>query len=410
MATTMNAELNDNDYRVPDITADDVWADPEWLHEPGQRFLPPKRVNGVNGHTAGPNGHEGGLRIGSALQASSHAVETAGTGLEVAVISGEVVRLAPEIPSAERVPRQFTFHQRPADEGNHHLTAGEAREWGRSQKASRQSILWFAGSGLAVCLVVVGALMMLPRINRSNAMEPRPGQTELVIAKDTTDAAKPITEMLARQKEAERLYQAWLTATSRDDIPHLVRNPEAALARITDDALPKLAPQQAVPARGATWNALDKGGLVFGMLEGELPDHTAFGAYFVLVDGALRMDWQATTAHGSADFATLARGGGDAAEIRGWIKPADFYTLAFPEERYQSYQLLSPDQSSSLWVYTRREDPAHHLLSGEFDGGAILSGTPQPGKFTLRLEAGPEDALPNQWLIVELLHKDWIAP
>jgi hypothetical protein len=49
-------------------------------------------------------------------------------------------------------------------------------------------------------------------------------------------------------------------------------------------------------------------------------------------------------------------------------------------------------------------------LSGEFEGGAILSGTPLPKKFTLRLKAGSDDALPNQWTIVELLHKDWIAP
>jgi hypothetical protein len=410
MATTMDAELNDNDYQVPDITADDVWSDPECLQEAGQRFLPPRRVNGVNGRPAGPSPNDDGLRIGPGRHASTHTDENAKPGLEVAVISGEVVRLDPEIPSVERVPRQFTFHQRSDDGGNSLQTAGETREWGRSQKASRQSILWFTGSGLAVCLVVVGAMMMLPRINRSNAMEPRPGQTELVIAEDTTDAARPITRMLARQNEAERLYQTWLTATSKDDISRLVRNPELALARIGAEALPKLAPEQAIPARGARWNALDKGGLVFGMLEGELPDHTAFGAYFVLVDGALRMDWQATTAHGSADFATLARGEGDASEIRGWVKPSDFYTLAFPEAEHRSYQLLSPDQGLSLWVYTRREDPVHQMLSREFEGGDILVGNAEPKKFTLRLEAGPEDALPNQWSIVELLHKDWIAP
>jgi hypothetical protein len=406
----MDAELNDNDYRVPDITADDVWADPECLHDGGQWTLPPKRPKNLNGRPASPGGHEGGLRIGSALQASSGTPENGQPGLEVAVISGEVVRLDPEIPSVERVPRQFTFHQRPDDEGKHSQSTGETSEWGRSRKASPRSILWIAGCGLAVSLVVVGAMMMLPRINRSNAMELRPGQTELVIAEDTRDAVKPITEMLARQNEAERLYQTWLTATSKDDISHLIRNPEEMLPRIHGDALPRLAPDQARPERGATWNAFERGGLVFGMLEGALPDHTIFSAYFVIVDGALRMDWEATTAHGSADFATLARREGDASEIRGWIKPSDFYTLAFPEAEYQSYQLLSPDQSASLWVYAPLDDPAHGLLSGEFEGGVILSGTPQPKKFTLHLSAGSEDALPNQWSIVELLHKDWIAP
>jgi hypothetical protein len=407
---TMDAELNDNDYRFPDVTVDDVWADPECLHDGGQWTLPPKRPGSLNGKPASPGGPEGGLRIGSGLQASITTPENGQPGLEVAVISGDVVRLAPEIPSVERVPRQFTFHQRPAVDGKLRQSTGETTEWGRSRKATPRSVLWIAGCCLAVSSVVVGAMMMLPKINRSNAMELRPGHTELVIAEDTRDAAKPITEMLARQNEAESLYHTWLTATSKDDISHLIRNPEAVLPRIPGDALPGLSPDAAAPGRGALWNAFERNGLVFGMLEGALPDHTAFAAYFVIVDGALRLDWEATTAYGSADFATLARREGDASGIRGWVKPSDFYTLAFPEARYQSYQLLSPDQSASLWVYAPLGDPVHHLLSGEFEGGGILSGTPQPKKFTLRLEAGSEDALPNQWSIVELLHKDWIAP
>lgn len=406
----MDAELNANDYRFPDITADDVWADPECLHDGGQRMLPPKRPGSLNGKSASPGGQEGGLRIGPGLQASTATPETVQAGLEVAVISGEVVRLDPEIPSVGRVPRQFTFHQRSADGRELRHRTGETHEWGRSRKATPRSILWVATCCLAVSSVVVGAMMMLPRINRSNAMELRPGQTELVIAEDTRDAAKPITEMLARQNEAESLYHTWLTATSKDDISHLIRNPETVLPRIPGNALPGLAPDQAMPERGVIWNAFERGGLVFGMLEGALPDHTAFAAYFVIVDDTLQMDWEATTAYGSADFATLARREGDASEIRGWVKPSDFYTLAFPEAQYQSYQLLSPDQSASLWLYAPLGDPVHRQLSGEFEGGGILSGTPQPKKFTLRLKAGSEDALPNQWSIVELLHKDWIAP
>lgn len=404
----MNSDLNDNDYRIPDITADDVWADAECLQNGGSWTLPPKRPKNFNGKSTNPDGHEGGLSIGYGPQAAA-ASQNGQPGLEVAVISGEIVRLAPEIPSVERVPRQFTFHQRPAAETNHRKIA-ETSEWGRSRKASRRSILWIAGCGLAVSSVVVGAMMMLPRINRSNAMDLRPGQTELVIAEDTTDAAKPITEMLARQHEAHRIYQTWLTATSKDDISHLIRNPGEVLPRMPDEALPGLAPGQTLPDRGVAWNAFERDGLVFGMLEGELPDHMRFSAYFVTEDGELRLDWEATTAHGSADFTSLAQREGDASEIRGWVKPSDYYTLAFPETKYQCYQLLSPDQTASLWVYAPLGDPAQLLLSGEYEGGAILSGTPQPKKFTLRLAAGTEDALPNQWTIVELLHKDWIAP
>lgn len=402
----MDAEFNDNDWQVPEITADDVWADPHCLHLEEQRTLPPKRLH----KPAVQDGQEGGMRIGAGLHGPTTSPENKPQGLEVAVITGDVVRLSPEIPSAERVQRQFTFHQRPDDDGRHHLSHVETREWGHSRKASRQSILWFTGSGLLVCSVVVGAMMLLPRINRSNAMERRPGQTELVVAEDTSEAAKPLTEMLSKHEEAVRLYQAWLTATSKDEVVRLVRNPEKVMPRIDDNVLPRLSPEQFPPARVATFNAFEKNGMIFGVLEGSRPDHTSLAAYFVIEEGALRMDWEATTGHCSADFAMLARRQGDASAIRGWINPSDFYTLAFPEERYQSYQLLSPCQNDSLWVYALRGDPAHDMLEARFHGGAILSGTAQPEKFTLRLEPGSEDALPNQWLIVELLHNDWIAP
>jgi hypothetical protein len=43
-------------------------------------------------------------------------------------------------------------------------------------------------------------------------------------------------------------------------------------------------------------------------------------------------------------------------------------------------------------------------------GGYILEGRKEGEKVTVRLAPGPGDSLPGQWEIVELLHKEWIAP
>jgi hypothetical protein len=45
-----------------------------------------------------------------------------------------------------------------------------------------------------------------------------------------------------------------------------------------------------------------------------------------------------------------------------------------------------------------------------FKGGNIISGSNEAKKYTLRLEGAPEAAAANQWIIAELLHKDWIEP
>ena len=403
----MDENLNDKTHRDSEIPVNEVWTDPESLNEGNQLKLPPKRPKKSNDN---PANRSVGLRIDPASQPTIADDACEEAGLEVSVISPEVVRLNPETPSVERVPRQYTFHQRQDDEETHRQTAGETTEWGHSKKISRQSILWMVGCGLAVALVVVGALILLPRINRSKAVDSRPGQMGLTIVNDPGDSAKPISDMLGLQNDAERLYQTWLTATSKEEIASLIRDSKNVLPLIADNALPRLSANEALREYGMTWDSFERDGLIFGMLVGLLKNHTPFVAYFVMEDDVLKMDWKATTAYSSAGFSTLAQGKGDASEVRGWIIPSDYYTLAYPETHYQSFQLLSRDQSEFLWIYTPLSNSIHRQLSIEFGGGFILDGSLTPKKFTLKLKRESEQSLPNQWTLVELLHKNWISP
>jgi hypothetical protein len=405
----MDAEMSDNEYRFPDITADDSWADPECLRADARRALPPKREKPTNGADAEPESH--GLRLGDGFQAARATSETNGSPrLEVSEISGEVVRLNPEAMEVERMPRHLVFHQCETANIAHRGHSAETSEWGRSRAYSLSAVLWMLGSCLAVSSMVVGAMMMLPRLNRNNAADPRPGEMELIIAEDSRAAAAPINQMLARQRQAEEFHEAWLRASSPDEVSPLIRDPEIVLPLMRRQAWPS--PGSTAPAapRGLRWNALERDERVIGVLEGTLQDHAPFCAYFIETADGLKMDWKATTAHGTADFTTMAEGRGDASEIRGWIKPADFYTLAFPENEFRSYQLLSADQRQFLWVYARLDDPAQRVLDDEFMGGGILQGRAEPQKMTLSLGRGSADALPNQWAVMELLHKEWIAP
>jgi len=394
-------------YRPPhadEVSPEDVWGDSFGDEVDAGNTgtnLPPKRVKEAVPASGGAEG-DVGLRIGGGL--SSHAAGDAAPRIEVQEIDGSVVRLDPETATEPWAPRQFTFQQRPAGRSN----AGEARDWGRSRK---QPVIWLFGSGVAVLATVVGAVMLLPSIDKSIAARPRPGDTELVLEPDgMTAEAQAIKNMLARQAEAEGIFRALVTAPSVADILPLLRDAGGIAGLIQPNHYLLGGFVDRLPPKTDHWTALRSEDLTYGLLKGTLPDHSRFEAYFVIEDGRLVLDWKASSAFGTADFAELAQKRGNPAEIRAWISNAGFYTLAFPEDEFQCYQLLSPDRQQSVWAYSHRGGVAEALINSRLKGGYILQNEEESMKATFRLEAGPADALANQWLIGELLHKDWIAP
>ena len=119
------------------------------------------------------------------------------------------------------------------------------------------------------------------------------------------------------------------------------------------------------------------------------------------------LDWKATTVFGTASLSQLSEGAGDGSEIRGSLSKADFYNATWPEEDYQSYRLTTPNEEASVWCYSRRGETAKHSISSLFNSGEITGEAQTIRKATLSLARGPAEALPNQWLIEEMLHVDW---
>ena len=404
----METSLIDRLANAEDVSTEDVWGDVVGLEADPRGAgvaLPPKRLKEEKQANGAAEG-EVGLRIGGGF--SNHATGEAAPRLEVQEIDGRVLRLDPEIAAEPWAPRQFTFQERPAGHETGRSADGEARNWGKPKK---QSVIWIFGSGMAVVATVVGAVMMLPSIDKSVAARPRPGDTELVLEPDgMTQEAVAIKNMLARQTEAEGIFHALVTAPSAADMLPMLRDAGKTAGLV--EAKPH--PLGAFAGRPAPhtdhWTALHGDGLTYGLLKGTLPDHSRFEAYFVMEGEQLVLDWKATSGYGTADFGELAQKRGNPAEIRAWISNAGFYTLAFPEDSFQCYQLLSPDKQQSVWAYCRRGGEVEGLINTRLKAGYILQNEMESMKATVRLEAGPTEALPNQWLLGELLHKDWIAP
>jgi hypothetical protein len=217
-------------------------------------------------------------------------------------------------------------------------------------------------------------------------------------------------DLLGRQAEAVRIFNAVLSAPNVDEILPWVRDAAAVAPLVRSHHVRATVNKDWLAPAATTWNVADNDGRAFGILEGSLPDFALFRAYWVISEKQLWLDWKATTGYGTATFAELSRQQGDPAEIRGRIIPSDYFTAVYPEAEFQSYQLLAPDNRQAVWCYVRRGDPLAGALEELCGGADILSGTPTQQKITVRLDHGPAGSLPNQWLISGMLHKEWLTP
>ena len=403
----MNPSLLDPNNHVPAVSPDDDWDDAEgFIAETKARpthVLPPRRSVADRSLTPAADNGLTGLRIDSSQtrEASTNSAQR----LEVQEFDGRVVRLDPLAAAPPRVPRQITFHERPAAAPGGKKPADESLQWGL---ARRRPTHWILGAGVAVVIFVVLGMMVLPAINAPNAPRPVPDATPFVEAK--VEGMEAMNLLLAKQPEALRIFRAYATASGVDDIVPLVRDGDFLRATLEANWRPQEISKTWEPATDPSWTVTELAGRPCGWLRGMFPNHSQFSAYFTHDGNQLRLDWKATAGWGTASFGQLENNSGDPSEIRGVLSSADYYNSNFPETDYQSYRLISPDQQIAIWCYARRDEAANQVIAPLLHPNDLGGEFQNSRKVTLRLAPGPTGAMPNQWLIGELLHLDWVTP
>jgi hypothetical protein len=430
----MDSCLIDPNNHAPEVTPDDVRGDaaerqpsqssaasllpPKRIHPETSQATPslsmplpfrlvyPKRIQPETSQVTPTDTNRTGLLLG--WDTLTRNPEPSDRHLEVHEIDGSVVRLAVEKTTLPKVPRKFAFHAKPAENTQSCPHQGEDKEWGRSRT---HSLRWLLIASVGVITLIAVAMLLLPLINEANAVRLLPGQDALMLEpEEKLEDLESLNRMLTRQPDAEQIFRSFASATIAADIFPLVRDAETVQPLIRANPRPTIVSKAWLPPADTSWSVFANHGKPCGLLEGTLPDFSKFSAYLVMSNNQLLLDWKATTGYGTATFEALQQNQGDPREIRGKILTAGFFTATFPEDTYQSYQLVAPTDDKAIWCYTRRGDAADETIGKLFADGAILTASKEPQKVTLRLERGPSGALPNQWLIGEMLHKDWIIP
>ncbi|MEO5917775.1 MAG: hypothetical protein ABIS50_26320 [Luteolibacter sp.] len=404
----MSSGFSDPNNHVPEVTPDDDWGDSDG--HVGEinvavSVLPPRRSVADRAPTVAAS-PENGLRIESSV-IRNDTFETP-RQLKVQEINGSVVRLEQEDSAPPRVERIVTFHEKPARLDGGKNPRGEGREWGRVHGSSPR---WLIGTGAGIAALIVLGMYLLPKINATNAARKTPGsQMPLLEEDESPKVSEQLNWLLERQPEAIRIYRSFTQAAHFDEIIPMIRDGAVMKDTLAKSWQPMTVSSQWAPADDSSWIVVELAGHSCGLLEGNLPDHSKFAAYFINDHNRLLLDWKATTAYGTATFKELESGPCDGSEIRGVLSISTFYTANFPEADYQSFSLASPDEETAIWCYASRSSRDIGKIAQELQTGSIITEPKGPKKMTLRLKRGPEGALPNQWLIEEMLHVDWVSP
>ncbi len=283
----------------------------------------------------------------------------------------------------------------------------EDKEWG---KAGGMDWKWVVGSGLAVILMLVLGLMLLPKLNKRDSVATNKDMRAKAQKEYVEERKNLIEELLLKQDEAEQIYLNYASAPIVDELLPLLRDRKRVEPLVRANRDGAVISKTWKPRDEFEWRVVSSQERLFGVLSGLLPNFQKFNAYFVIEDGDLFLDWEATVGYSSASYDELKKGYGDPSKIRGVIKPAVFYTAAYPEDEYVCFQLISPDDEETLWLYVMRDTRLEAMIAKLFIGGDIVRRDIRAQNITVALERGPEGAAPNQWLVKGLWHIDWVSP
>lgn len=288
---------------------------------------------------------------------------------------------------------------------------GERENWG--DKRGRGKSHWILASGVVIVLLVIFSVFLSHRIAKKGKRNSEISifskldavQEEVV---DDLEGVEKLIDFEKSHAKARHIFGAYVTARSAKDFERLIHNPSQNLPLLKKSWQPSAVNLEWTPDENTAWNLVEMGELKYGVLVGTGADFTKFTAYFRQNESGLKIDWRATSAYGSATFAELKEGKGDAGEIRAKVTRAEFYTYALPENRFRCFRLLSPDDEEAIWGYVNIDSDLDLELSKLFMPSEITGEVQTQVSITLSLSPGPEDSLSNQWMITKIKGKSWI--
>ncbi len=404
--------FEDPNNHVPKLTAVDDWGD---LDSP---VLPKRRAAAERpaGYAAKADDQDDkGVEIGIKVVERVEDQEVRGPVQRL-----EVLEHTPKLPVPEGgalpriVPKQVIEKSAvQPDEvaaDSWHGRNPEAETWGRQRSVQMR---WIVISGIFLAVGVIAGVLIVPRLGWKNEGGTRTSFSNLEVMETPMleGGAAHLSELgEGIEAKAKVLVEAYAKAKTPDEVLPLVRDRERVEKMLRERWTPMEVPAGWHVPDESKWEILRTGDREYGFLTGLLPDVTPFRFYVVQKGDQAFLDWEASTGFSETTFGDLSKRQGEGGVVRGYVSSGDLYTFSLPEADYQCFRITSANAETSVWGYAKRTDPVAEKVAAPFVPGVIPREILTEYPMTLKLTRGPAESLPNQWIITEMLHMEWLTP
>jgi hypothetical protein len=338
---------------------------------------------------------------------------TEGKGLEIGLQIGSGQSNAlPEDPSAMPVQRLEAedspepVRARPISEVINEV--GPAAPYVPRRRNERSLALWTVWMAAGTCTLAVAAVAGVMAARAKQAQGPEPAIAFAPLESFGDDKVYFLEHSGELAREAEKLLGQYAAASSPEAVLPLVRDASRVKERLEAlwkplGALSPGKPLEALISDNDLRPAL--------ILKGDTADFTRFEMVFVRENGHLKIDWEASYGIGDAQLSELRKSKNvvKGAKVRVVVQPGGFYTPAFPETEFSSYQLLDAAGEEFVWGFVRKSSSTANRLEAEFNQSSVLLEKTATNPATLRISGPLHEGL-NLFEITEMLHKGWVSP
>lgn len=315
-------------------------------------------------------------------------------------------------PLPKVVPKQVIERQEGSEApmvSERSFRGAESEAWGTAQPTS---IRWIVISVASIAVFVIGGVLLLPKFGWKREKSTRLNYAKLEVY-DEGPKTGSVDEMALTEgieEKAKKLVETFVSATDVEQVLPLVRDRERVEPILRARWKPMGVKAGWTVPDNSEWSIRKAEKRDYGYLFGMLPDLSAFRFYIVQKGENALLDWEASSGYSETPFPDLVKRTGEGGVTRCFLSMGDLYTFSMPESDYQCFRLGSPDGDNAVWGYVKRDSPLFEDLTSLFIQGAIPREIYSEYAITLKLEKASEESLPNQWMIAEKLHIEWIKP
>lgn len=292
----------------------------------------------------------------------------------------------------QRGRKSVGFDDQPWDQGAH-ATAPVAED--------KRSMRWMRLGGIALFAAMVGVVIYTLKVTPKSAPVAVVQTPVVPAAKDPVEVALGAKQAEAIVlKDAEALARKFLAAKSEAELLPLVHNPEVTAGRMREFYGGKeIKPPGFSKFDSRSVIRLAQQSLLVLLETGEMEER---GMVFKKSPQGLKIDWESWVGWSEMPWAKfVVEKPTTSSMFRVILNRVEYYNFGFTDEsKWQSYQLVSPDEEHTLFGYTEK--------NSQLDVQVRPKGGAKTMAAALKLKFPPDATSASQVIIESVVMEGWV--